>query len=57
MCFDRCRSTAREIFFLGKISCISLCRSNCIIHDFLGVLSVVARRAVSEDSPDCDDRS
>src|SRR5688572_32503214 len=39
----------------GKISCISLCRSDCIIHDANASLRVVAWRAVSEDSPDCNE--
>ena len=48
-------SLARSSSF-GKISCISLCRSDCIIHDLTN-FAVVAWRAVSEDSPGCNEPS
>ena len=47
-------SLARSSSF-GRISCISLCRSDCIIHDANASLRVVAWRAVSEDSLDCNE--
>ena len=40
----------------SKTSCISLCRSDCIIHDLTN-FAVVAWRAVSEDSPGCNEPS